>query len=222
MKKYLQTLIGILVLVLVSIVIAQVNLESGIAMAMAMPVGFSNLTWPCGSENMGGYKNRLLFIPACLVSAVPELSSTITEAEDLVTAEGSFTFKEETDAPILIYATDKTVQLQAENQGETDGQSFRQFGEFMHPGSKADAAAFAREVNNTPGYLVVEDPNGVQYMVGSPGLPCTIKPSFTGGAARTDRKGFLFTFEADSFCPFVILGTPIDMDAIENPAPSGT
>ncbi len=223
MKKYLQKFAGLIILVIISIVIAQINLESGMALAMALPVGFGPLKWECGSENMGGYKNRLLFIPACLVSDIPELpdTSTITEAADLVTAAGAFTFKETTDTPIFIYATDKTVQLQAENQGETDGQSFRQFGEFMHPGSQVAAAAFAREVNNTPGYLILEDPNGVQYMVGSKGLPCTIKPSFTGGAARTDRKGFLFTFEADSFCPFVVLGTPIDMDALENPAPVG-
>lgn len=221
MKKYLQKFAGLIVLVIVSIVIAQVNMETGVALAMALPVGFGPLKWDCGSENMGGYKNRLLFIPSCLVSAAPELPdpSTITTASDLVTASGAFTFKDTADTPIFIYATDKTVQLQAENQGETDGQSFRQFGEFMHPGSKVEAAAFAREVNNTPGYLVLEDPNGVQYLVGSPGLPCSIKPSFTGGAARTDRKGFQFTFEADSFCPFVVLGTPIDMDALENPTP---
>ena len=221
MRKYFKTFARLFLLAIISIVIAQINLESGLALAMALPVGFGPLKWACGSENMGGYKNRLLFIPASLVSDVPTLpdASTITEASDLVTAAGAFTFKDTADTPIFIYATDKTVQLQAENQGEIDGQSFRQFGEFMHPGSQVEAAAFAREVNNTPGYLILEDPNGVQYMVGSKGLPCSIKPSFTGGAARTDRKGFLFTFEADSFCPFIVLGTPIDMDALENPVP---
>lgn len=219
MKNFAQKIIGLLFLAVISIVIAQINLEGGMALAMALPVGFGPLNWPCGTENMGGYKNRLLFIPACSVSAVPELPAidATSTAANLVTAEGAFTFKDTADTPILIYATDKTVQLDAENQGEIDGQSFRQFGQFIHPGSKPEAAAFSRKVNNTPGYLIVEDPNGVQYMVGSKGLPCTIKPAFAGGAARTDRRAFTFTFEADSFCPFIILGTPIDIDAIENP-----
>ncbi len=220
MKKYLNLILSFSMLIIISIVIAQVNLESGMALAFALPVGFGPLKWPCGSENMGGYKNRLLFIPACSVTATPELTDPVTTVADLVTATGAFTFKESGDKPLFIYATDKTVKMDAENQGETDGQSFRQFGEFFHPGSKVENAAFARKVNNTAGYLILEDPDGTQYMVGSPGLPCTIKPAFTGGAARTDRKGFMYTFEADSFCPLIILGTPIDMDAIENPAGS--
>jgi len=214
MKKYSKQILSLLTLVVVSIVIAQINLQDGLALALALPVGFAPLKWAAGSENMGGFKNRLLFIPAASVTAAPDLPTTIAAAEDLVTAEGSFTFSSEGDKPIFIYATDKTVKLDAENQGEVDGQSFVQKGEFFHPGSKADVAAFARKVNNTPGYLILEGPDGTQYMVGTPGLPCTIKPAFNGGAARSDRKGFLFTFEADSFCPFVILGTPIDFDAL--------
>lgn len=216
-QKSKKILLGVLFLAIAAIVVAQVNLDAAASLAFALPVGFGPLKWTCGSENMGGYKNRLLFIPACSVTAAPQLPSSITEAADLVTASGAFTFIESGDKPIFIYATDKTVKLDAENQGETDGQSFRQFGEFFHPGSKAEAAAFARKVNNTAGYLIIEDPDGTQYLVGSPGLPCTIKPSFAGGAARTDRKGFMFTFEADSFAPFVVMGTPLDIDDIENP-----
>lgn len=217
MKKFLKSIVGLLLIIVVSIVIAQIDLQSGMALAFALPVGFGPLKWPCGSENMGGYKNRLLFIPDCSVSAVPALPATITDASDLVTAEGAFTFITAGDQPLFIYATDKTVKLDAENQGEVDGQSFRQFGEFFFPGSKVEAAAFARKVNNTAGYLVLEDAAGIQYLVGQKGMPCTIKPAFSGGAARADRKGFMFTFEADSLCPFLVLGTPIDIDAIENP-----
>lgn len=219
MKKHFKILLSILALFFVVAMTVHGIQEPGIAMvAFALPVGFGPLKWACGSENMGGYKNRLLFIPSCSVSTIPELPAEITDADDLVTAAGSFTFTTVGDKPIFIYATDKTVKLDAENQGDTDGQSFMQKGEFFHPGSKAEAAAFARKVNNTPGYIILEDANGVQYMVGSKGLPANIKTSFTGGGDRTDRKGFQFTFEADSFAPFVILGTPIDIDEIENPA----
>lgn len=210
---------GLLVLVIASIVIAQIEMGSGLAVAFALPIGFANLTWPAGSENMGGYKNRLLFIPASAVSAVPQLppKDEITEADELVTASGAFTFKESGDKPIFIYATRNTVNYTAPPQGETDGKSFLQTLEWIHPGSKAAVGAFSRLVNNTPGYLIFEDVEGVQFMVGQDGVPATISSDFAGGAAPTDRKGFTFTAEADSLCPFVILGTPIDMSEIETP-----
>ncbi len=218
MKKHFKIILSLFALLFVVAMTVHGIQEPGLALAFALPIGFGPLKWACGSENMGGYKNRLLFIPACSVKTVPELPAVTAASEDLVTAAGAFVFTAVGDKPIFIYATDKTVKLDAENQGDTDGQSFVQKGEFFHPGSKAEVAAFARKVNNTPGYIVLEDANGVQYLVGSKGLAANIKPSFSGGGDRTDRKGFQFTFEADSFAPFVILGTPIDIDEIENPA----
>src|SRR5690554_4396150 len=100
MKNIFQKLMGLLLLVVVSIVIAQIQMSSGIALAFALPIGFANLTWPSGSENMGGYKNKLLFIPADAVTAVPEIVNTeALAAEDLVTAAGAFTFKDTGDKP---------------------------------------------------------------------------------------------------------------------------
>ncbi len=210
---------GLLVLIVVSIVIAQIDMGSGLAVAFALPIGFANLTWPAGSENMGGYKNRLLFIPASAVSGVPELPAKeeVLEAGELVTAAGAFTFKTVGDKPIYIYATRNTVNFTAPPQGELDGKSYLQTLEWVHPGSSAEVGAFSRLVNNTPGYLIFEDAKGVQYMVGQSGMPATISSDFAGGGSPTDRKGFTFTAEADSFCPFIILGTPIDMDEIETP-----
>lgn len=219
MKNIFQKFLGVLVLVIVSIVIAQIEMGTGMALAFALPIGFSNLTWPSGSENMGGYKNRLLFIPADSVTAVPELPPEAIAAEDLVTAAGAFTFKDTADKPIFIYATKGTVDYNSEPQGEIDGHSQKNTLVFTHPGSKAEVAAFGRKVNNTPGYLIFEDHNGVQYMLGEKGMPCSISQSFAGGAAPADRKGTTFTAEADSFCSYIILGTPIDMDEIENPTP---
>lgn len=219
MKKHLKIIVSLFALLFIVAMTVHGNPEAGFAgLAFALPVTFAPLKWPVGSENMGGYKNFILFIPADSVSATPELPAEIAATEDLVTATGAFVFKEVGALPTYIYATDKTVKYDAENQGETDGQSFIQKGEFSHPGSKAQAGAFSRRVNNTPGYVIVEDVDGVQYMCGAKGLPAYIKPAFTGGASRADKKGFQFTFEADSFAPFVILGTPIDVDAIENPA----
>ena len=218
MKKFLKVLFPIIALVFVAAVTVLAINEPGLALALGVfPVSFAPLKRKCGLENMGGYKNKLLFIPECSVTTVPELPTDITQPEDLATATGSFTFKEEGAKPILIEATDKTVKLDGENQGDIDGQSFLQKVEFFHPGQDIKMSAFARYINNTPGYFIVEGLTGKQYMVGSKGLPAHTKPGFTGGGERTERKGFQFAFEADSFAPFIELGTPIDFDEIENP-----
>ncbi|MDR2627551.1 MAG: hypothetical protein LBC40_05920 [Dysgonamonadaceae bacterium] len=184
-------------------------------------LGFLPLLSLCGEDNMGGMQNRMAFIPLCDVSSVPVLSANPDSEAEMITAIGSWVFKTAKGKPLYIYATDKTVKYSSENQGETDGQSFKQSGEFFHPGARIGAAAFARKVNNTPGYLVLVSTEGNQFMVGQPGLPCSIKPSFDAGQARTDRRGFKFTFEADSYCPFILLAdaSKIDFDEIMEEAP---
>lgn len=183
-----------------------------------MKVTTNPITWADGQDNMGGYKAYVLFIAASAVKAVPKLPA-ITDASvlaDFVTAAGAFTFKDAAAGkPTLIFCTDKTVKYGAENQGEIEGQSFKQSGEFFRAGSKLDADAFARQVNNVPGYLVLEDMDGKQLLVGQPGLPCHVKPSYDGGMARADRRGYKFSFEADSVSAKVYLATPIDIAALD-------
>ena len=213
MKNFLKITLLIISILTVGICLSDAAVFADMDVQCAA-LGFLPLLSSCGLENMGGMKNRLAFIPVCEVTAVPTLPANPVSEEDLVTATGNFEFKEPTGKPIYIYATDKTVKFSVENQGETDGQSFKMSGEFFHPGTKVEAAAFARKVNNTPGYLLLEDPESNQYIVGQPGLPCTIKPSFDFGMARTDRRGFKFTFEADSYCPFIRMAAPYDLDSL--------
>ncbi len=174
------------------------------------------ITFPCGKDNMGGYKSYVLFIPACAVSEVPKLPDLTDSSNDdaFVTASGSFTFKESDKKPLYIQCTDKTVKCDAENQGEIEGQSFNVSGEFYRAGSEKRYAALARQINNTPGYLVLEEFDGQQIMVGQPGLPCIVKPSMEGGMARADRRGYKFTFQSDSVVPKIYLETPIDVSAL--------
>lgn len=214
MKAFLKFLSVMVMILFMAMLLSPDVLDvSGVCYAAA-PLGFAPLFSGCGIENMAGWQNRLAFIPECHVKTIPLLPKDIVKDEDLVTASGAFEFKDAEGKPMYIYATDKTVKYTAENQGETDGQSFKLSGEFFYPGTAAKAAAFARKVNNTPGYLILISPEGEQFLVGQPGLPCTIKPSFDGGQARADRRGFKFTYEADSYTPLIKLGTPIDFEAL--------
>jgi len=181
-----------------------------------MKFNLNPLTWAAGQDNMGGYKAYVLFVPAASVSAVPTLPlvTDVSTDVDQVTAAGAFVFKTVGDKPKYIECTDKTVKFDAPNQGELEGQSFAPAGEFFRSGSKKEAAAFARQVNNVSGYLILEDMEGQQIIVGQPGLPCHIKPEYAGGMARADRRGFKFTFASDAICPLIYLGTPIDIATI--------
>lgn len=178
--------------------------------------GFAALDWPVGQNNMGGFKNKLLFIPFNCVSAVPELPSSPTDNQELVTAEGAFAFKTgaAVTKPIYLYSTDGMVGYNAETQGEKDGISYLQTLTFFFPGNLPEMHAFNALVKNTPGYFVIEDTDGRQIMVGMEGLPASAAPSFAGGQARADRRGTTYTVTADSNYSAVFLGTPIDMDAV--------
>jgi hypothetical protein len=175
--------------------------------------GFAPVLWPSGSSNMGGYKGRVAFIPESAVSKVPALPESPSEAADYVTAAGSFTFINSGDKPTPIYATRATVSYKADIQGETDCKSYKITGEFFHPGNGIEAAAFARQICNTPGYLLIEN-NDHQLLIGQDGLPCTVSASFDGGKAPADKRGYSFTFEADSESPMIVMGTPIDIAAL--------
>ena len=175
------------------------------------------ILWGAGKDNMGGYQAHAMFIPAYRVSSVPKLPTNITNDVDAVTAVGSFVFKEPGDKPKYIECTDSTVKFSAANQGELEGQSFAQSGEFFRAGSEKEFAALARQLNNVPGYLILVDMEGNQIMVGQPGLPCHIKPDYEGGQKRADRRGYKFTFTSDAVVPVIYLGTPIDIEALLEP-----
>ena len=181
--------------------------------------GFAPVLWPAGSSNMGGYKGRVAFIPESAVSKVPTLPAKPASTADYVTAEGSFTFINTGDKAIPIYATRATVGYKADIQGETDCKSYKITGEFFHPGNGIDAAAFARQICNTPGYLLIEN-NDHQLLIGQDGLPCTVSASFDGGKAPADKRGYSFTFEADSESPMIVMGTPVDIAALMSGASS--
>lgn len=174
--------------------ISQVAMGSGASYAMAFGVGA--IDWEDGSENMGGLNSRLFFVPISQIATEAKLPTTPTTDEQKCVI---------TDTHLLaagkywreIYATEGTIKLEPENQGEFDAQSFKNKGEYFHPGSKTAAIAFARDVNNTPGIYIFMD-GDKRYQVGTVARPAHTKPSWASGEKGADRKGFKFMVEADS------------------------
>lgn len=156
------------------------------------------LLWEDGTENMGGFRNYLYLIPVNHIATEAELVDNPTTDAEHVTLVGDHTlvaskyFKK-------IYATPNTVKLTPEPQGETDGQSFKPKGEFFFPGSGDGVNALARQVNNGNFVIILIEENGRRIQVGSKGHPARLKPAPDMGMAASDRKGFKFEFESDSF-----------------------
>ena len=209
MKDFRKVLSVLFLLAVLSVLFMGADVPADYVMCAS----FGPVLWPAGADNMGGYKGRIAFIPETSVSVVPTLPKEAKATADFVTATGAFTFLESGGKPTPIYATRATVGYKAESQGETDCKSYKISGEFFPPGKKVEAAAFARQICNTPGYLIIED-NESQQLIGQPGYPCTVTASFDGGKAAADKRGWSFTFEADSPAPMIIMGTPIDIDAL--------
>lgn len=218
----MKNLFSISRLALVSLLVITVALVSFFAFDVAAAsmvstaVFFGAVLFECGAENMAGFEGKILFYPDCLVTEKPILPKRklASVLKDLVTATGAFVLKDNAK-PIYIYCTEDTVGYKAEPQGETDGQSFKISGEFFHPGSSIEVAAFSRQVANMRGSLVMQDRDGKQFVV----FGARIKPTCDLGKAPADRRGYSFTFEASSVAPQIELATPIDMDAVIAPDP---
>ena len=188
--------------------------DTGDGLLMAAGAAFAPLEWPTGQNNMGGFKPKLLFVPFDSLTSFPQVPkpSEATDNEAMVTAVGSFVFKEDATVkkPIYLYSTDGQVGYTAVTQGETDGISYRQTLTWRFPGNLPQMHAFNALVKNTPGIFVFEDSDGRQMIMGAEGLPVATAPSFNGGQARADARGTTYTATADSNYTAIFLGTPID------------
>lgn len=180
-----------------------------------MTENFDPITGLDGEDNMGGYKNYVLFIPRYAVSATPKLPTVKATDADYVTAAGAFTFKDAVNGkPIYIECTPASVKYSAPSQGEPESQSFAPAGEFFRSGAKKEYATLARKYNNTPGYLVIENMDGNQMMIGQRGMECVLKFEYDGGQKRADKRGLKVSYSCDSLTPIIYLGTPIDIEAL--------
>lgn len=214
-SKYKLSFVALLVMAVAMVSYFAFDFSAAVGVTSAIGF-FGAVLFECGSENIGGFDGKILFYPDCLVTEKPVLPKRTLAAvlSDLVTATGAFVMKDN-HKPIYIYCTEDTVGYKVENQGDTDGQSFKISGEFFHPGNSKEVAAFARQVNNMRGSLVLQDRDGKQIVV----FNARIKPSCDLGKAAADRRGYSFTFEASSVAPVIELATPIDMDAVIAPDP---
>ena len=174
---------------------------------------FSPLLWGQGENNMGGFKNWMIWYPMSILTSCPALPDSPSDDDEFVTATGKFVMKSGED-PVFIYATEATVGYNSEPVGEIDGKSFQQTVEMLYPGSNAQSHSYASRFKNQPGIAVIEDENGNQYMIGNKDHFCYLSAAFQGGKERADRKGLTFTGIAASNESAVFLETKLIVDPL--------
>jgi hypothetical protein len=105
-----------------------------------------------------------------------------------------------------------TSKFSPASQGELGGKSFKNTGEIFIPGIDDQSMGLARMLNNRYAVLIFTDPDGKNRIaLGTKDLPVTFTPKGDSGAKGTDKKGFTFTFECDSFAPGWIYEGPIPL-----------
>lgn len=189
---------------------------------ISMPAGlvffnFADLEWNDSLENMGGFRSVAYFAPLQDIETFPSLKENPSTDAEFVRLNGNFIMKAQKYF-IAVYVTPETLSLLSNNQGEIDGQSFRNEGEYFYPGSKTDCRAFARKINNTRGVLILVDPDGDRTVIGTDKFPCYFKPTLNFGKAAADRKGLTVQFFQNHFAPGLEYNGSIPLDGSLIPA----
>lgn len=188
------------------------------APGLAMAFVYADLKFEDEHNNMGGMTTVMYIALTKDIETWPSLISNPTGYADKVKLTGSFAMKSGAHF-FEVYATPETAKLTPENQGEVDGQSFRQNGEFLYPGTLEQAIGFAAAINNARGVIIGMDPNtGKRYVVGTKERPAYFKPSVDTGGAAADRRGVKIEFWCDSFLPWAFYEGAIPLSAGTIPA----
>lgn len=160
---------------------------------------YENLEAPAGvTENMGGTTARILFASIGDFASIQKPVASPATLDEIVEIATAHTFN--TGLGFLTgYCTEDKGKLDLKGQGERDGRSFKQEGEFFYPGSAKMAHGLASQAKNDKFILLVEMPDSdvAGYLqVGTEKFPASIDPEFTTGTNSSGVRGYIFKFSA--------------------------
>jgi len=216
MKKIINLLFSLILMVIMAVIFAtMLGVSPLITIGALLVLGsipspkgvlmvtFVDLVWADGTVNMGGLKVIGYYAPVSDILNFPELPTNPLTAADEVTLESVTGFTFITGKNFLkLYSTEETASVTSEPQGEVDGQSFVHKGKMFFPGSKVEAMAFMKAVNNGNMVFVFEEASGdARRVIGSVAFPAKCKPSHTTGEKTADRKGMTLEIQSYGITP---------------------
>lgn len=162
---------------------------------------FNDLLWPDGTDNIGGTEVNHYYAPINDILTFPSLPAVPATLAEEVTISDPFVFK--TGKKFLkVYSTLDTGKIDDKSVGEFDGKSFEHIFEFLFPGSRAEALALIRKMNNTNMVFIASEANGQKRIIGSLGFPAKMSLSdVTTGSKTADRKGTSIKVESRGVTP---------------------
>lgn len=176
----------------------------------------ANMSFPeiDGREAMGGYTAIAYLGFIADISAFPTEPNieTATDIGAVVKLGGAYIMKENKYF-FEVKVPPQTSKFSPASQGELGGKSFKNSGEIFIPGIDDQSMGLARMLNNRYAVLIFTDPDGKNRIaLGSKEMPVIFTPKGDSGAKGTDKKGFTFTYECDSFAPGWIYEGPIPLN----------
>ncbi len=176
---------------------------------------FNDLLWPDGTDNIGGTEVNHYYAPLADIDVFPSLPAVPATLAEEVTIDDVFEFK--TGKKFLkVYSTLDTGKVEDKSVGEFDGRSFEHSFEFVFPGSRAEAFALIRKMNNSNMVFIASEANGQKRVIGSLAFPAKMSMSdATTGQKTADRKQITIKVESRGVTPAPIYTAAIPL----TPAP---
>lgn len=168
-------------------------------------MNIENLEFTPGQKNIPGLKTIGYFVPKSHIDHFP----VIVDAP--ATKEEEFTLPDTPGFTLLagkkwyeIYSTQGKAKVESEPQGELDNESCKIKAEMFHPGTKAEAIAFAKQAMRDDFVYIFPDHHGNKIVVGNPNFRTITKPSFGSGDAVTSTRGWMISIEVDDEIPLTL------------------
>lgn len=160
---------------------------------------YENLDAPDGTaDNMGGTTQRIYFAPLSTFLAIQKPIAVPVTLADLVDIVTAHTFKVG-GLFLQAYCTMDKGKLSVKPQGETDGKSYKQEGEFFYPGTSSEAHAIAALAKNDSFIVLVEKPDSAEkgyLQVGTEMFPAKLTGEYETGTNSSGVQGYMFKYEA--------------------------
>lgn len=146
-------------------------------------------------KNMGGVRNTFYYALADDVKTWPALPANPTDLDDACVLTGNFAMDSGKQF-FTGYMTPYSGEVKDEEQGDTDGMSFKHIFNLFHPGMKAQLLGFMTKTNNANLVFIVADAEGTYRVIGSEAYPARKQAGEGGGTgkATADRKGAGLSF----------------------------
>lgn len=185
-----------------------------------MRVKYTDLDWTPGKSNIPGINRDVYGIPKSDIVTWPTLPKVVTtKMGELVTYTGDFVLAATAKFKKINILPEKS-NLDGKSQGAKPSKTFLNQMVAHHPGTDAEASAFAMQANNDDMvYLVKENNNGLYRVFGNEMFESNTEVEQKLSGNPTDEMGTTITVTITDVAPALFYDGEIDTeDGMINPS----